>query len=176
MALISKHTTDEESSPFYLANKAICEDYENFIEELNGQVRGVYNAFSFQVLAKVKGKTNWTFELKKSTFSSGNLLLSSKAQSILEVALWSSDDLTQNLPKFTIRKSHWTDWIKNKFNSDIFKLHGFKGYRILSTPSETDGVERIVTNFSFGIGTRTGVSDSRERPSVNHRTQKYRSS
>jgi len=129
MTLVSKHATGEQSSPFYIENKEKCEAFESFIEELGGSVEGYYNAFSFNVLGTVEKKSKWKLRFKKSTFtSSGNLLLSSKFQSLLDMAQWSSDDLKIDAPEFIIRKKHWTDSLKMLINSDLTELPSFENY------------------------------------------------
>ncbi len=129
MTLVSKHTPGEESSPYYLKNKEKCEEYESFINEIGGKTEGYYNAFSFNVMGTIDSKSIWKLRLKKSTFtSSGNLLLSSKYQSLLEMAQWSCDDIRLGGSKFTIRRKHWSDSIRMLVNSNIMSLPGFNEY------------------------------------------------
>jgi hypothetical protein len=133
MTLVSKHTSGELSSPFYVENKEKCEEYESFIQEIGGESKGYYNAYSYNVMGTVDSRSKWQLRLKKSTFSSaGNLLLSSKYQSLMEIAQWSSDNVILSVPKFTIKRKNWTDSFKVQFNPNLKILPGFKKYVVNS--------------------------------------------
>lgn len=84
MPLISEASPSEKHSTYYLANEATCKEWEKFILSKDGKVNGVYNAWSLKIKAQIKTKRTWNFYVEKSTFSSGNLLLSSKTQSLHE--------------------------------------------------------------------------------------------
>ena len=84
MPLISEASPSEKNSTYYLANESTCKEWEKFILSKDGKIHGVYNAWSLKIKAKILSKRTWNFYVEKSTFSSGNLLLSSKTQSLRE--------------------------------------------------------------------------------------------
>ena len=149
MPLVSKHATGEDSSPFYLKNKEKSEEYEAFIEVLGGQTNGNYNAYSYNLLSTVEGKARWKLVFRKATFSStGNLLLSSKSQTQLELAQWSSENLRLGIAKFTIRKRSWSDAIMMALNSNLKELPGFKHYVIRCKETNHDVISRLTDVLS----------------------------
>jgi len=85
MPLNSKDSPDEQNSPFYLENKQQCADWQTYITEKGGQLNGTYNSWSFYLKAKVAAHHIWEIEVKKSTYSNGSLIFSSKKQNLLEV-------------------------------------------------------------------------------------------
>lgn len=85
MNLKSNASSNEIKSPFYQKNKELCEKWEKYVLEKDGKIKGEYNAWSINLTAKISGKRNWTIHVTKATFSSGNLLLSSKKQNLREV-------------------------------------------------------------------------------------------
>ncbi|MDW7692773.1 hypothetical protein R9C00_11435 [Flammeovirgaceae bacterium SG7u.111] len=65
---IESHATNAElDSPFYLANQKICTDWERFVLEKGGTIRGKYNAWSFGLKTEVKSHYSWNIEVRKST-------------------------------------------------------------------------------------------------------------
>ena len=70
MTLVSKHTSGELSSPFYVENKEKCEEYESFIQEIGGESKGYYNAYSYNAMGTVDSTSKWQLRLKKATRSS----------------------------------------------------------------------------------------------------------
>ena len=92
----------EKQSPFYEVNESFCQTFEKYIRNKNGISSGSYNAWSYSVIGKINHPTEWILEYKKSTFSSGNLLLSSKHQNLLTSVIWKTKGDTTS--EFFIRK------------------------------------------------------------------------
>jgi hypothetical protein len=105
MSIESNAAPDELDSPFYKKNEELCKKWEQFILERGGQVKGSYNAWSFIFMSKVKGKKEWLINVKKATFTSGNLLLSSKKQSLQEILTFRSIFKNTGCKDFHISRS-----------------------------------------------------------------------
>ena len=56
MSIESNAAPDELSSPFYVANKKLCLQWEKYILNHDGKINGRYNAWSFSLKTKVKTK------------------------------------------------------------------------------------------------------------------------
>ena len=116
-------SSNEMSSPFYKMNENFCADFENFIAKKNGKVKGKYNAWSYQVFGKIYSPKNWNLMYKKATFtSSGNLLLSSKDQSLLVIVEWETERKGTHNSEFQIRKKTRTDFLKKIVNKSLSDL------------------------------------------------------
>ncbi|WP_299212608.1 hypothetical protein [uncultured Aquimarina sp.] len=103
----------ELSSPFFTINKEFCSDFESYIASKNGKVKGTYNAWSYLIFGKISNPKNWSLMYKKSTFTStGNLLLSSKYESLLVMAQWETMRKGTHNFEFEIRKKNRTDFLK----------------------------------------------------------------
>ncbi|MFK5890225.1 MAG: hypothetical protein QM486_05795 [Flavobacteriaceae bacterium] len=128
MSIIPNAGTSELTSPFFKKNKESCEKFLKFIEGLGGKVNGRYNAFSYHLLGKIKRKNQWDLRFKKSSYTSGNLFLSSKYQSLSFVSEWFADEIELNCPKFKIRKKKKLDYIKKYIFSNLRELKENKNY------------------------------------------------
>jgi len=108
MGLISDASPEELASPYYIQNKLICEAFEQFILEKNGKVKGKFNAWSFVVYGKIPHHNKGEFKIKKSTYTStGNLLMSSKKQSLQLESIWFAKLSESDCSDFLIEKSKW---------------------------------------------------------------------
>lgn len=90
--------------------------------EQNGKVKGNYDAWSYLILGKVYSPKNWTLTYKKWTFTSGNLLLSSKSQTLLVLAEWETDRKETHNSEFEIRKKTSTDSLRKIINKSLSDL------------------------------------------------------
>ena len=116
-------SADEMTSPFYKSNEEFCSDFEKYIAKKNGKVKGSYNAWSYQIFGKINSPKNWNLMYKKSTFtSSGNLLLSSKYQSLLVATEWETERKGTHNYDFIIRKKTRTDSLKKIVNKSLYEL------------------------------------------------------
>ena len=122
-------SANEKLSPFYKANEAFCIDFENFIKQNQGICKGNYNAWSYLISGKISEPNQWVLEYKKSTFSSGNLLLPIKSQNLFISAIWKTKGSHSD---FKIRKKHSLDSISSIVNQDISTLNMFKKYVIVA--------------------------------------------
>ncbi len=122
---------DEYSSPFFVRNKEFCENYEQFIVSLDGKVNGLYNAYSYNVLAEICRNTKWFFRIKKSTFTTtGNLFISSENEGLFLASQWSSNDLGSGCPKFIISRKRRLDFIRVFLFKDYWILKENNNYII----------------------------------------------
>jgi hypothetical protein len=110
----------EKDSPYFILNKIFCEEFEDFILERNGKVKGSYNAWSFSIAGKICDPNIWILNYKKSTYSSGNLMLSTKGQNVLTSAEWKTKNIFE--PKFKIRRKKFTDLLSLKLTRTLSTL------------------------------------------------------
>ncbi|MBL4667941.1 MAG: hypothetical protein JKY30_01600, partial [Flavobacteriales bacterium] len=69
-------------SPYYIENQRFCKEFEYYIGSKSGLIKGTYNAFSYSIIGKIPHKNDWILNYRKSTFSNGNLFLSSEYQNL----------------------------------------------------------------------------------------------
>lgn len=148
MAVLSNASPDEESSEYYISNQKFCLNLEKELVKLGfNQVNGKYNAWSYLVVAEKED----LFKLrkviyKKSTYTSGNLLLSSKYQSLSEIIEWQIEHIS-NEPNFLIKQKIWTDCISiwcRKQN----KLGNVKNYIISNLDKSSSIVDLIINRMN----------------------------
>ena len=148
MKIKSNASPDEVSSPFFDSNKQFCYDIEKYLANKSGKVKGTYNAWSYQVYGKFNNPDNWDIYYKKSTFSnSGNLLLSSKYQSLLEFVEWETDKFSENISNFSIRKRKFTDFLKLLFSKSLLKLEFEKKYILHFKKSKPSFLGKLLANL-----------------------------
>ncbi len=111
----SNAAPDEKDSPFFMENEKICQQWEQFIMERKGQIKGKYNSWSYVIHAKIDEA--WLISVKKSTYSSGNLLLSSKHQNLQEVLTLETNKIICDCPNFIIRKRAFKDLFSSRKSS-----------------------------------------------------------
>lgn len=99
--------SDEKNSPFYHANEKLCTEWEDYILSKKGNLNGVYNAWSFTIKAIVKTHFTWRIEVKKATYTGGNLLLSSKFQNLQEIMTFTTTIPENDCGDFSFRKSRF---------------------------------------------------------------------
>lgn len=126
----SNASPSELSSPFYEANKEFCLTIENFVKENSGIIEGKYNAWSYSIIGKIYTPREWVLKYKKSTFTSGNLLFSSKAQSLYVASIWKTHKIKGG--EFVIRKERLKDSIFKIFSLKFKKIDNFKRYVLIA--------------------------------------------
>ncbi|MBT0607354.1 hypothetical protein [Aequorivita echinoideorum] len=144
MKIKSNASSGELSSPFYQINKDFCSDFEDYIASKNGRVRGNFNAWSYFIEAKIEVPKLWKLTYKRATYSStGNLLLSSKSQSLLTSALWETKLSPSDCSEFVIQRAKNTNMIKRLFG----KQEKFKD----TVDYVIKGAEGILTDRLYSI-------------------------
>ena len=129
MKIKSNASPDELSSPFFKINEEFCSDFESYVENKNGKVKGNYNAWSYLIFGKISNPTNWNLTYKKSTFTStGDILLSSKYQSLLVLAEWETERKGTHNSEFRIRRKTRTDFLRKLVNKSLTELDISKKY------------------------------------------------
>ncbi len=126
----SNASPDEKRSPYYDFNKSFCLEFEEFIKLNAGISKGKYNAWSYLIHGKITEPNQWVLEYKKSSFSSGNLLLSTESQSLFTSVLWKTKGL-KNLD-FLIRRKKPKDTFLKIFNRSISSFYTFENYVLVS--------------------------------------------
>lgn len=127
-------------SPFFEQNKKLYSRFKVFIEQQEGQFKGEYNAWSYAMLGKINATKPWVFKYKKATFTSGHLLLSSKAQTLLTTAEWTTKcDIEKDI---FIKQRTFLDHILQVINPKLFILHHHKNY---ITNAEEDSLKKLQT-------------------------------
>lgn len=91
MPIVSNAAPDELDSPFYIENEKLCKKWEEYILSHGGKLNATYNAWSFNIKSKVTSKKTWLIDVKKATYSNGNLLLSSKYQNLQEILTFTAN-------------------------------------------------------------------------------------
>lgn len=107
MSIVSNASSDELDSPFYKENEMLCNRWEEFLLKNNGQINGVFNAWSFSIKSKVKTRQTWLIDVKKATYSNGNLLLSSRYQNLQETLTFRTRIENAGCPDFLIHNSRF---------------------------------------------------------------------
>ncbi len=119
MPVKTNGTDIEKNFPFFLRNMDTCQAFDRFIIENNGETRGTYNAWSYLVVGKIRHENNWQFGIKKATYTSGNLLLSSKYQNLHYAQQFKADILESPREDFLIRKKKYFDFIRIALNPKL---------------------------------------------------------
>lgn len=120
---------NEISSSFFKKNQEFCSCFESFVANKNGKVKGNYNAWSYLIFGRISKPTIWNLTYKKSTFTSiGNLLLSSKYQSLLVLAERETERKETHNSEFIIRRKIRADFLKKLVNKSLSELDISKNY------------------------------------------------
>ncbi|RMA67698.1 hypothetical protein [Ulvibacter antarcticus] len=143
MVIKSNAGSSEISSPFYQMNEKFCAEFENYIASKNGMVKGTFNAFSYQIFGKISDPIEWELFYKKSTFTSGNLILSAKRQNLFVAAEWSTKRIGTHNSEFLIRRKTKSDYFKMKLQSNLSTFDFDKDYVIKSDYHD----HQLITNL-----------------------------
>lgn len=146
MKIKSNASLAEISSPFYKINEDFCSEFENYIASKNGKVKGNYNAWSYFIEGKIINPKPWHLKYKKATYSStGNLLLSSKSQSLLTMAEWSSNWVASQSSEFEIRRKDSISLIKRYLNKNLKNFKWAKEYVIFGGENNASLIDTLGT-------------------------------
>lgn len=127
MKIKSNALLQELDSPFYQANEKFCHDFERFIASKQGKVKGKYNAWSFFVEGKITTSKSWDLLYKKATYTgTGNLLFSSKYETLLTLAEWTCRDFETSDASFFVRRRKFSDLLNPLYS----KLDNHKSYAL----------------------------------------------
>ncbi len=112
MAIISNASKDEKSSEYYISNEIFCLNLEKELALIGFKdIMGKYNAWSYIVTAKFKDAFKRIHvKYTKSTYTSGNLLLSAKSQNLSYNVEWEVKVRT-DVSNFKVRQRKWTDFV-----------------------------------------------------------------
>lgn len=127
----------------HLISSRMKKSANQFITSMGGETVGTYNAWSYRVIGKINHPNQWEFLLKKSTFSSGNLLLSSEYQNLHIASIWIARNLPSNCSTFLIRKKKVGDGLKIALSRNWNWLSVKKRYLIYSKSPEHTLIEDI---------------------------------
>ncbi|MGB3606953.1 hypothetical protein [Psychroserpens sp.] len=168
-------SSDEMTSPFYKINEDFCADFENYIANKNGKVKGKYNAWSYQIFGKINSPKNWNLMYKKATFTSGNLLLSSKYQSLLVMAEWETERKGTHNAEFQIRKKSRTDFIKKIVNKSLSDLDFSSKYILETKNSKTQLISKLneILKSLFLSGEIYKIDHRNDKLKIEMRTEKH---
>lgn len=168
-------SSDEMSSPFYKINEDFCAVFENYIAKNNGKVKGNYNAWSYQIFGKIYSPNNWNLLYKKATFTSGNLLLSSKYQSLLVVAEWETERKGTHNSEFQIRKKTRTDFLKKMVNKSITDLDLSEKYILETKNSKPQLISKLteILKSLFLSGEIYKIDHRNDKLKIEMRTEKH---
>lgn len=109
--------SDELDSPFFLKNEKNCQEWEKFAKDNNGDIQGSYNSWSYKLFVKIDNPKPWRIIVSRATFTSGNLLLSSKYQSLQDkIEIKTKVD---SVGTFIIKKPSFKDFFSGKTMSRL---------------------------------------------------------
>lgn len=151
MAIESNAAAGELDSPYYLANKTICENFEAYMFEMGGVTTGSYNAWSYNVKGRVDAPLRWIFQIKKATYTSGTLLVNSEYQSLQFWTIWKCKDLVTELPDFYIRKKKFGDGFRRNFSKSVNLFKDAADYMIISKDSNHPLAKQLRQFLQFNI-------------------------
>ena len=134
-------SSNETSSPYFARNKEFCDEFENFVLKKNGKVKGYYNAWSFSIIGKIKNPNIWTLNYKKSTFTSGNLFLSTKNQNLLTSAEWKTKNIFDS--NFKVRRKMMVDFINLQTSKSLSKLDFSDKYVVENKIHKGDFLDKL---------------------------------
>ncbi len=144
MSIESNASPDELSSPYYIANKNFCIEFEKFIVKRKGEVKGKYNAYSFFVIGNIKAKKYWKLTYKRATYSSSGILyLDAEKECLLLLAKWETELTNNNAEKFLIRKRTNIDNIRMLFDKGLNKIKTSKKYIIKTNNPECELITKL---------------------------------
>ena len=175
MTIKPNASPDEKDSPFYKKNEKFCSEFEHFIADKNGKVKGSYNAWSYTIYGKITQPKNWTLKYKKATFTSGNLWLSSKHQNLLMLAEWTTERMGTHNSEFLIRKKTGTDFIKSMFNNSISKFDIYEKYIIESENKKPQLISKLtgILENLFKSGEIYRIEHLNNKLKIELRTEKH---
>ena len=134
-------STSEMNSPYFVRNKEFCDEFENFVLEKNGKVKGNYNAWSFSIIGKIKNPNIWTLSYKKATFTSGNLFLSTKNQNLLKSAEWKTKNLFDS--NFKVRRKTMMDFFNLQIFESLSTLNLSDKYVVENKVHKSDSLDKL---------------------------------
>lgn len=140
-SIVSDASPDEEHSPFYIDNKAICQEWEAFVNQLGGSIKGSFSAWTLKMCAHLPTQGNWKVDISKSSLSTSTLFLAPE-KSIIEQTKFEASEI--NLGEFAIKiweSSLWSS-LRMKINPNINRLNDQLVIAINGKPNQK-GVELI---------------------------------
>lgn len=172
MAITSNAAPKELSSSFYLENKEACEAFEAIILKYKGETKGHYNAWSYSIHGTVTLNYKWIFHHKKSTYSSGNLILP-KHQNVLFSASWKAMLKQKNQSDFKIRKKNFMDVFLKLLKPTIHTLPVSNNYVIITDNASTSFITQLssLLNTAFNSGEVSHVSYANSILEINFMSQ-----
>ena len=140
---------DEESSPFYLENKRICEFWETFITNKGGKIEGKYNAWSLILKGEFETQYKWKVKIKKSTFSNESIFIPAE-KSIFRQIEFTTLGVDLGLNNFRVRKcNYWMDLFRRITRSSLEPTYVLRGevttevMKLIQNKVKIEGLEYI---------------------------------
>jgi hypothetical protein len=114
MPIESNASTGEKSSPFYIANEKLCQEWEAFILDREGKISGFYNAWSLDIKTKVKGEKTWLIDVWKSTYSQGFIFFAPNYENVQQTLKFTTRFFKTGCRNFKINKrGSFRGWSKS---------------------------------------------------------------
>lgn len=120
-AIISDASQEEEHSPFYIENKTICQEWEAFISQLNGSIKGSFSSWSIRLYADIPRQENWKVDIRKSSLSNTSLLIAPE-KNVIEQTIFEVSDLYLGEFNIKIWESNIWNSLRQKVNPSINRL------------------------------------------------------
>ena len=176
MKIKSNASPDELSSPFFTLNEEFCSEFESYIASKNGKVKGNYNAWSYLIFGKITNPKNWNLMYKKATFAStGNLLLSSKHESLLVMAEWETQRKGTHNTEFKIRKKTFFDFLKIPLSNSLSRLEVSSKYVLhsKSNPPKLLSELNVILRGLFISGEIYSIEHANEKLRIELRSENH---
>ncbi len=122
---------------------------------MGGETTGSYNAWSYNVKGRVDAPLRWIFQLKKSTYSSGNLLISTKKQSLQFWTIWKCKNLETDFPDFVVRKKQFGDSLRILTSSTVNSFQNREKYIIVSSQPNHPLANRLSSILKFYLSDKS---------------------
>ncbi|WP_127845180.1 hypothetical protein [Psychroflexus aestuariivivens] len=172
MKIKSNSSKSEVDSPYFVRNKKFCKEFESFILEKNGNVKGNFNAWSFSIIGKITKPNTWILRYKKATFTSGNLFLSSKYQNLLTMAEWKTTNRFGS--NFKIRKKSFIDFFNLQLDESLSILDFSDKYLIINGEQNNKFIKQMLKILKplFLSGEIYKIENSNDNLKIELRTEK----
>ena len=142
MPIVHNAASDELLSPYFKQNEAFCKAFDAFIQSKGGETKGKYNAWSYGVIGEISHPKSWILKYRKSTFTSGNLLLSDTQNQFVGLE-WIATNLKMRAQSFTIRKKTFFDRILLVLDQKLSTLSISSKYVIRSNRLSPDFLSEL---------------------------------
>lgn len=121
---------DEESSPYFIKNRKICQFWDEYVENKKGTGLGKYTAWALLFKGNFNSINNWKVTVRKSTSQSSHLFVSND-NLVFSQTLIEATEINLGTSDFIIRKWNLVDYAKREFIPKLSRLNINPNYAII---------------------------------------------